>query len=236
MQKTIILGSGGHAKVIVEILREAGLYDPIGCLAPEPPSAGHVSGISYVGGDELLPQLYESGVRTCFVALGDNPLRQMLMERAKELGFYLATAVSRYANVSPSASLGRGIAIMPGANIGPDTVVGDGVIVNSNASVDHDGQLEQYCHVGPGTTLAGNVTVGELAFVATGSTVIPEVTIGARSIIGAGSVVIRDLPSDVVAYGVPAEAQREFRCPTADDTILAPATADNPLTRFRLVS
>lgn len=213
MQSTIILGNGGHAKVIIEIFREVGLYEPVGCVSPTAPANNHVHGVPYVGTDADLPEIFRSGVRSAFIALGNNQLRQMLLKQVSDIGFHVATAVSRTSCVSPSARLGCGIAVMPGAIVGPDTTVGVGSILNTNASVDHDGTLGECCHIGPGATLAGNVSVGNLAFIATGSSVIPETQVGSNSIVGAGSVVVRDVPADVVAYGVPAEVRRAIEAP-----------------------
>lgn len=211
MQPTVILGSGGHAKVVVELMREAGLYEPIGTVGPCPlANAETVADLPYLGDDADLPSILESGVRWAFVALGNNLLRDALLQRVSELGFLLANAVSRSASISPSAQLGRGLAIMPGAVVGAETRIADGCIVNTNAAVDHDGKLDRCCHLGPGATLAGNVHVGAMAFVATGSSVIPAVSIGENTLIGAGSVVVRDIPARVVAYGVPATIRREF--------------------------
>lgn len=229
MQPTIIIGGGGHAKVVIEVLRAAGVYEPIGCLDLHPPALGNVAGAPYLGTDEQMPNLYRSGVRCAIVALGDNLVRQVLLDRVLQVGFRLATAVSPMATISPSASLGRGIAVMPGAVVGPDVTIGDGCILNTNASIDHDSQLGHCCHIGPGATLAGRVTVGDLAFVATGSSVIPETMIGANSIVGAGSVVVRDIPDYVVAYGVPAHVHRTIGVPDPE-----PATRGRP--NFRLVS
>ena len=222
MQKTIILGSGGHAKVIIEVLHEVGLYEPVGCLAPTAPDDKELLGIPYLGPDRELPKLYQSGVRSVFVALGDNLLRQVLLKHVCQIGFQLATAVSRSAHISRSAQLGRGIAIMPGAIVGSETKVGDGAIVNTKASVDHDGILGTCCHLGPGATLAGNVEVGDLAFVATGSSIIPEIKVGANSIVGAGSVVVNDVPHDVVAHGVPAEVRRTIHTATRRKDTVSP--------------
>lgn len=237
MQKTIILGSGGHAKVIIEILRAAGLYEPVGCVAPGADGGGALLGVPILGDDNALPELREQGIRYAMVALGDNHLRQRLMQYVVGLGFELANAVSPAATIAASTRLGVGLAIMPGANVGPETVIEDGVIINSRASVDHDGALGYCCHIGPGATLAGCVSVGARAFVATGASVIPEIRIGEGSVIGAGSVVVRDVPAHVVAYGCPARCRRALE-PTASppqvvDGSSGTATSAPPL---RLVS
>ncbi len=208
MQDLVVLGSGGHAKVVIELLREGQLYRPVACLGPAAGSVESVLGVPLIGTDNMLSTLRAEGLRFAFVALGDNRLRQQLTTQARELGFQLANAISRHATISSSVHLGQGVAIMAGANLGPETRLGDGVIVNTHASVDHDGQLADFCHLAPGVTLAGCVKVGARTFVGTGTSVIPQVTLGEDSVIGAGAVVVRDLPPGVVAYGIPARPQR----------------------------
>jgi UDP-perosamine 4-acetyltransferase len=210
MQETLILGSGGHAKVIIEILRESGVYAPVGCIAPLGAGESSILGVPVVGDDDQLPELRQRGITYAFVALGDNRLRARLLRLVAQLGFEVASAVSPSATISPSARLGNGIAIMPGAHVGPDAIVADGVIVNSHASVDHDCVLHSCCHIGPGSTLAGGVTIGSEAFVGTGASLIPGITVGIGSLVGAGSVVVRDIPPQMLAFGTPARCQRSL--------------------------
>jgi UDP-perosamine 4-acetyltransferase len=222
MQETIILGSGGHAKVIIEVMREAGVYHPVGCVASFASGAPSILGVPVLGDDQDLPELRRLGIPCAFVALGDNRLRAQLLRRVVKLGFELASAVSPSSTISPSARLGAGIAVMPGANVGTDSVVADGVIVNSHASIDHDCVLQLCCHVAPGATLAGNVTIESEAFVGAGSCLIPGVTVGAGSLVGAGSVVIRDIPPQMLAFGNPARCHRSLNLEVVHPTDATP--------------
>jgi UDP-perosamine 4-acetyltransferase len=236
MQDTVICGSGGHAKVIIEILREAGIYRPIGCVAPSGTGTSSVLGVPIVGDDDQLPPLRQAGIVYAFVALGDNRLRARLLRQLQQLGFELACAVSPAATISPSATLGSGIAIMPGAHVGPDVVIEDGVIINSHASVDHDCALRTCCHIGPGATLAGSVTVGEGAFVATGASLIPGIVIGDGSLVGAGSVVVRDVPPQMLAFGTPARCRRSLSVGLASPVPADREPASQCSSTLRLVS
>lgn len=204
MQKTVVLGAGGHAKVVIELLRDGGVYRPTACVAANA-TIRSVQGVPVVGDDSCLPELLQQGMDYAIVAVGDNRLRAVLIDMVRHLGFRLANAISRSAVVSQSVRLGEGLAVMAGAHLGTNVHVEDGVIVNSNASVDHDGVLRACCHIGPGATLAGGVRVGHQAFIATGASVIPDRRIGDRTVVGAGAVVVRDVPADLVVWGVPAK-------------------------------
>jgi UDP-perosamine 4-acetyltransferase len=199
----VVLGAGGHAKVVLDILSETADWDVLGCLSP-PGHAGAILGYPVLGGDDLLAELHQAGVRHAFVAVGDNRLRRDLCRRVQELGFELINAISARASLSRWAELGKGVAIMAGAAVNAQAILGDGVIVNTGATVDHDVFVGPYAHIGPGSHLAGSVHVEEGAFLGIGSSVIPGVRIGAWSLVGAGAAVIEDIPPFATAVGVPA--------------------------------
>lgn len=199
----VIIGGGGHAKVVIEILRAAG--ETVASIVDADPTPREVLGVPVAGDDLALPGLRERGFSKLFVAVGDNRLRETLGRKARELGFALVNAVHPSAVVSPSARLGEGVAVMAGAVVNAESHIGDLAIVNTGAVVDHDCRLGAACHVGPASALAGAVSVGDRAFLGVGTRVIPGVTIGADTIVGAGGVVVRDLPAGVVAIGAPAK-------------------------------
>lgn len=204
--RTVVIGAGGHAKVVLDILLARRDVDLVGCVTAET-GATTLLDVPILGGDEVLPRVLADGVTHAFVAIGENRVRARLQRRVQDSGFLLINAISRHAVLSDRVTLGTGIVVMPGAVINVDTVVGDGAIINTGASVDHDGNIGAFAHIGPGSTLAGNVTVGEGAFLGAGTTVIPRRSIGAWTTAGAGAVIVNDLPEGVIAVGVPARVR-----------------------------
>ena len=199
----VIIGGGGHAKVVIESLRASG--HTVAAIVDADPTPRDVLGVPVVGDDLQLPALKERGLSQLFVAIGDNRLREKLGRKAQGLGFVLVNAIHPSAVISPSVKLGQGVAVMAGVAINADTDVGDLAIINTGAVVDHDGRLGVACHLGPASALAGGVTVGDRAFLGVGARAIPGVTIGVDTTVGAGGVVVRDLPDGVLAIGVPAK-------------------------------
>ncbi len=202
-EPVVIIGSGGHAKVVIELIRAAGKFQIAGCTG----LAGDgfvLDDVPVLGNDSVLRSLLAGGVKKAFVAIGDNRLRVELLGHATEIGFELVNAISPNAVISPSATLGKGIAIMAGAVINASAYIGDGAIINTNASVDHDCVVSNGAHICPASALAGNVKIGSESFLGIGTCVVPGVRVGNRAVIGAGSVVIRDIPDDVTAIGAPA--------------------------------
>jgi UDP-perosamine 4-acetyltransferase len=206
MDRVVIIGAGGHAKVVIELLEEDGRYELAGCTSQGGP--GQVLGLNVLGDDSILPSLYAGGVRHAFVAVGNNRARYDLIRHLRADGFHLVNAISRHAVISPRVRLGEGIAIMAGAVINAASDIGDGAVVNTGATVDHDCRIGECAHIAPGCTLAGCVTVGEGTFLGAGCRVIPNVLIGAWATVGAGAAVIRDIPEHTTAVGVPARVMR----------------------------
>lgn len=199
----VIIGGGGHAKVVIENLRASG--KTVAAIVDADPTSREVLGVPVVGDDLKLAALREQGLSELFVAIGANRLREKLGLKARGLGFTLVNAIHPSAVISPSARMGEGVAVMAGVAINADSLVGDLVIINTGAVVDHDCVLGAACHLGPASALAGGVTIGDRAFLGVGARAIPGISIGADTTVGAGGVVLRDLPDSVLAVGVPAK-------------------------------
>jgi len=198
-----IVGTGGHAKVVIELFRAEGRYQIAGLIDNDPASRS-LLGIQVIGTDSDFERLHARGMDKAFVAIGDNKTRLKIGHELERLGFDIVNAISPTAVISPTTRLGHGIAIMAGVIINAETRIDDYAVINTRASIDHDGSIGAGAHIGPGVTLAGNVKVGALAFLGVGTHVIPTVSIGEGAIIGAGSCVVRSIPPRALARGVPA--------------------------------
>lgn len=199
----VIVGGGGHAKVVIEIIRASGGYRILGCTDAAA-TAAEVIGVPVLGDDDQLPRLFAAGIRHAFVAIGANRLRLALGQRLLQQGFTLISALHPAAVVSPTAAVGRGVAVMPGAVINACAVIGDFAIINTLAAVEHDCRLGEGVHVAPRAALAGNVTLDTCVSVGIGAVVKPGVRIGAYTQVGAGAAVVSDLAANCLAMGVPA--------------------------------
>jgi UDP-perosamine 4-acetyltransferase len=198
----IVIGAGGHAKVVIEILRSTG-YQIAYCVGGDD-SPLFCLDVPVLQGDDHLVQLRSKGYTNAFPAIGSNSLRTKLCKHAITLGYEIVSAISPHSYVSPSATIGYGVAIMGGVVINAQSVVQDMCIINTGATVDHDCYIGYGVHIAPGSSLAGNVRVGDRAFLGIGTSAIPNSIIGEDSVIGAGGVVISNIPANVVAVGVPA--------------------------------
>jgi acetyltransferase EpsM len=204
--KLLIWGASGHAKVVADIVRRAGVFEVAGYLDdinPHPPDATFLGAPLYTS-VTALAAVRSMGVDHLILGIGNCEERLRLAPVAREHGFSLATAVHPCAVVAEDVRMGAGTVVMGGAVINPGAVLGENVIVNTGAVVDHDCIVEDGAHICPGTRLAGDVTVGRGAWIGIGATVIEKVRIGAGALVGGGAVVIRDVPENARVAGVPA--------------------------------
>ncbi|MCM1153186.1 MAG: acetyltransferase [Muribaculum sp.] len=182
-----ILGAGGHALVVAEIIRAMGLKCA-GFLG-RGECRREVQGVT-------LPELVDSPL---FIAIGDNSRRRLIAENLQAI---YPVLISPRAYISPSSLIGEGSVIMPMAAIETGAQIGRHCIVNTSAVVDHECRLADYVHISPGAVLCGNVFVGQGAWIGAGAVVLPGISIGADAIVGAGSTVLRDVPPSTTAVGV----------------------------------
>lgn len=203
----IILGGGGHARVLIESLRLTSV-PIVGIADSDPDLHGKcVDGIAVIGDDDCVRQyavdevLLVNGVGSVSVPA----VRIRLFERYAGSGYHFATVVHPAALIAQGVRIGEGAQIMAGAIIQPGCCIGLNAIVNTGAVVDHDCFIGDHAHIAPGVTLSGGVRVGDKAHVGTGATVIQGIGIGTGSVVGAGAVVVRDIPAGVTAFGIPAK-------------------------------
>ena len=213
MRKTIGLGAGGHAKVVIDILSHDADVELVGLLDANRALHGtRVAGVPVVGGDDQLDALRSAGVTHAFIGVGcsgDARPRARLYAAAIAAGFEPISAVHPRATVSRTARIGAGATIMAGAVVNAEARLGDNVIVNTGAIVEHDCRIGPHAHIATGARLASTVDVGEGAHVGVGASIRQGIRIGPFAQVGAGAVVVKDVDGGTIVAGVPARVLKE---------------------------
>ena len=201
----IILGAGGHAKVVAESIVQSDRYTIMGFIDTlSPQRRGEAfCGSTLLGGLDALDTVQSLGVSRAVIAIGDNTARQSAARLAIEHGLTLPSVTDPSAIVSPSAIVGDGSVLLPGSIINAAVTLGKLCILNTAASIDHDCRIGRASHLCPGVRLAGSVQVGDGVLIGTGAVVLPGIKIGDGATIGAGSVVTRDVAGESTVAGVP---------------------------------
>lgn len=210
MEKIVVFGAGGHAKVVLDVLQQVGRYAVAGLLDDNVELKGAIRfGHSILGGRAQFASLRAEGLTRLIIGLGDNRNRQSVFDEAVKAGFEPISVIHPSAQIGGRVSIGPGSLLVAGSVINVDAVIDVNVIVNTGATVDHDCQIGAHVHLSPGVHLAGRVTVGDLTHIGIGSVVLPNLKIGRACIVGAGSVVCEDVPDGVVVAGNPARLIRK---------------------------
>ncbi len=204
--KTIIIGAGGHARVIFEILSYDWNIDVVAFVDNVIPTSDEkIIGIPVYGDHSVIPEMVKNGVKAAIIGVGKNSIRKAYFEQIKNLGVEMVTAIHPDANIAHNVKIGKGVVIAASARISAGVEIGDNVIVNTGAIIEHEDVLEDHVHIASGTVIAGRVRVKEGAFIGAGCVVKEYLTIGRNAIVGAGSVVLEDIPDSAVAVGAPAK-------------------------------
>lgn len=200
----IVLGGGGHAKVVINVLhvQQRLILGYCDLNQNGPP----VLGIPRLGSEEAIFQFDQKNVRLIngIGSIKPNSLRSAVYSRFVRKGYQFDQLIHPSAVVAADVSLDAGVQIMAQAVVQPGSRIGMNTIINTAVSVDHDCVVGSHVHVAPGAVLCGDVQVGDGALIGAGATVIQGLSIGAQSMIGAGAVVVEDVPSEVTVVGIPA--------------------------------
>lgn len=204
--KCFILGCGGHGRVVLDILIQAGQYQPAGFIDSNPEMWGRrIDGLQVLGSPDDISTIGDKlGVNSAVVAVGDNGARRALADRLESHDFSLINAIHPSANLARNVNLGRNVVIAAGALVCAHCQIGDSVILNTGCIVDHETLIGTATHVCPGARIAGRVVVESGAFIGIGSTIIQSLRIGYEAVIGAGAVVINNVAPMSTVVGVPA--------------------------------
>jgi len=200
----IIIGAGGHAKVVLDTALSLG-YEVLGLADANTETHGNsILDTSVAGDDEwvetYLPETVMLG--NGIGSIDDTEARQRIYSGFRAKGYKFATLVHPSAMIGRDVELGNGTVVMAGAVIQPGCRIGDNVIINTGARVDHDSRVGDHSHIAPGAVLSGSVQIGENAHIGTGATIVQSITIGDDSLVAAGAVVVKNAPRNSKIIGM----------------------------------
>src|SRR5680860_329520 len=195
MSRVVVIGGGGHAKVVVAVLKKLGF---VVAGYTDPRDRGPLLRAAFLGNDEVLEDLIRKDP-SCLAVLGTgkldtSPSRMDLQRAVRSLGYRFPTIRSPQAIVNEEVELGPGTVVFDGAVVNSGTTVGGWSILNTSSTVEHDCVIGENVHVAPGATVSGGVRVGDNCMIGAGATLIHGITVGADCLVGAGSTVVDDLP------------------------------------------
>lgn len=201
MDEIIVIGGGGHAKVVISILKKIGKYKIIGYADIK--NQGPILGIEHIGTDEDINNYNVSMAAIGIGVLENFKIRYKIINNYIKKGFTFPSILSPDAIVNEEVSIGEGTVLMDGVVINSGTSIGNFSIINTRSSIDHDCKIGDFVHIAPGVTLSGGVQIGSNSLIGIGSTVIQYKTIAENCIIGAGTVITKDCLESGKYAGIP---------------------------------
>jgi len=197
----IIIGAGGHARVVIDAAIKAeysilGIIDVNFTGSPE-----KIMGYDVIGDYSVLTN-YPKDSTCVFIAIGENSQREKFFNKVIEDGFNIPVIIHPTAIISDNMEIDGGSFVNAGAIINAKAQIMTGSIINTGAIIDHEVIIGKFCHIAPGVCISGRTKVGNHSFIGTGASVIDKISIGNNVIIGAGSIIIKDIESETKVVGV----------------------------------
>ena len=212
--KIIIIGAGGHSKVIVDIIQNEQKYEIVGFIDNNLPIGHEVLDYKVLGKeDELNALIDRHEIYGGVIAIGDNFIRRNIDKKIKQLcsDFKFVNCIHPKSNIAFNVDMGEGNVVMAGATLNTSSQIGNHCILNTNCSIDHDNKIASYVSIAPNAVTGGGVEIGEFSVIGIGATVEHNIIIGDNCIIGASSLVNKNTKPNSVYYGIPARYVRSHR-------------------------
>lgn len=214
MRQSIILGTGGHCRVIASLLAANHEANIVGILdlATHVPNE-KILNIPVIGSVCYLEDVKDQSQTDVYLAIGDNKMRRSWYYKVKEMGFSLPNLLAKSAIVDRDAHLGEANVICPFAYIGPEAVLGNNNLVNTGAILEHEVKVGSHCHIAPSSVVAGRTSIGDYTFLGAGSVIVDRIQISSQTVIGAGATVIKSIEcSGGTFVGTPARLLFQIDC------------------------
>jgi len=193
MNKILIIGSGGHAKVCIDLIEETPQFEIIGIVSPD--LSKEFCSYPILGDDNDLKDLKQN-TDHALIGIGQirNPNSRILVfNKLKEFGFNLPTIVSQSSFISPKSKLGEGSVVLRNCIVNRDAKIGSNSIINNKALIEHDVTIGDNCHISTGALVNGGVEIGNNCFVGSGSVIKQGIIIKDDSFIQANSFIGTDI-------------------------------------------
>lgn len=206
-EKLLIIGAGGHGKVVADIAMKMKKWSTIRFLDGNKEISSSM-GIEVIGKPEdALSYIEDNDI---FVGIGNNSVREKIQSQLDDSGATIPTLIHPSSTIGSDVTIERGTVVMAGSIINCSTDIGRGCIINTGSTIDHDNIIGSYAHISPGVNIAGTVNIGNKTWLGIGSIIKNNINITHNCKIGAGAVVVKDIKETGVYIGIPAKRQELY--------------------------
>ena len=214
MKSILIFGTGGHAKVIVDIIEKQGRFNIAGFIDDYRDKNTVIMGYKVIGDESSLKDIvFSYEIYGGIIGIGDNSIRAKARDKIIKVipNFIFVNCIHPKSILGKDVALGEGNVVMAGAIINSSSRIKNHCILNTNSSIDHDCLISDFSSIAPNVTIGGNVKIGDYSAIGIGTNILHSVNIGCNCIIGGGSLVCHDTNENSIYYGSPSKFIRKHK-------------------------
>lgn len=211
MLNIVLIGGGNQAHYTIDIIEKEGKYTIIGIIDSVHDIGSERFGYKVIGRQENLVKLIkEYKIYGGIISIGDNWVRSNIFLQISSLvpNFKFINAIHPSVIIGNNVKIGEGVTAMAGVIFNPKSVIGNFTFFATGAQIEHDCVISDFASISAGSITGGYVKLGKYSAITLGVTVLDRIAIGENTVVGAGSLVTKDLPDNVLVYGIPAKIVR----------------------------
>ncbi len=211
MENILLFGGGLHLNYCIDIILKEGKYNIVGIVDSINEIGSELFGYTVVGRQEQLIELVAKyRIDAGIITIGDNWSRKIVYDSliAQMPDFKFVNAIHPSTIIGMNVKFGVGIVVMAGCIFNPSSTVGNFCFFATGAQFEHDCTIGDFGSISAGSITGGKVTIGKYSAITLGVTIMDRLNIGENTVVGAGALVTKDLPNNVLAYGIPAKIIR----------------------------
>ena len=208
MKNIIIIGGGGHAKVLIDLIRTLKNFKIGGIIDPKIKKGKKIHGIKVLGDDKILPRLKKKGIKYLALGIGsegDNKKRYKIWKNLINKGFDFPVLIHKNSSTSKNIKVGQGSQIFNQSIINAGAKIGKISVINTSTIIEHDCKIGNNVFTGTRATLCGGVIVEDNTFIGAESCILPRIKIKSNVLVAAKALVNRNLEKNIKVKGIPAK-------------------------------
>lgn len=211
VKNIVLFGGGLHASYCIDTILKEKKYRIVGIVDSIHDLGSIVNGYPIIGRQEKIREITSKyNIHGGFISIGDNWSRKKVFDCVIDQvpDFRFINAIHPSTIIGMNVRLGVGILTMAGSIINPNSIVGNFCFIATGAQLEHNCNLGDFASISAGSMTGGKVNIGKYSAITLGVIVMDRINIGENTVVGSGSLVTKDLPDNVLAYGMPAKIIR----------------------------
>ncbi len=211
MENVVLFGGGLHSGYCIDIIKKENKYNIIGIIDSIKDIGDDIYGYPIIGRQEQIKKLIiKYNIHAGIITIGDNWTRKLVYDSiiSEVPSFVFINAIHPSTIIGMNVKLGVGVVTMAGCIINPNSIVGNFCFFATGAQLEHDCKIGDFASISAGSITGGKVNIGKYSAITLGVIIIDRINIGENTVVGSGSLVNKDLPDNVLAYGIPAKIIR----------------------------